>query len=328
MKNGTALPGIEMIKAILRPPRALDSTVKKFILLINPRRLLLIMAAAIFLVETLVMLILSEMPPISRGWEALLDSTILLVLLAPFYLYIYRPFWEESQRQSRQIRYLSQQLLTATEAESKRVAHEIHDQCGQTLTALQFGLQTLKNKMPATNQPAQFQADHLVLMAAQLGNELRDLTTRLRPVVLDQVGLIAALTWQIETFEKNYPDINLTARLLRKTDLEQRLAPAGEDAIFRICQESLTNIARHASASVVLMRVTLENGSVELKIEDNGVGFDLDKCLDHENGECGFGLLGMRERALMGGGSFRVRTAPGQGTTILASFPLTGEERS
>lgn len=324
MKDVTAL----MINAILRPPQALDRMLRKFILLINPRRLLLIMAATIFLVETLVMLILSEMPPISRGWEALLDSTILLVLLVPFYLYIYRPFWEERQRQERQIRFLSQRLLTATEAESKRVAHEIHDQCGQTLTALQFGLQTLKNKIPATNQPSQAQADHLVLMAAQLGNELRDLTTRLRPVVLDQVGLVAALTWQIETFQKNYPDISITARLLRKADLEQRLASAGEDAIFRICQESLTNIARHASASVVLMCLTLENGSVELKIEDNGIGFDLDKCLDQEDGECGFGLLGMRERALMGGGTFRISTAPGEGTSIRASFPLTGEGRS
>lgn len=324
MKDVTAL----MIKAILRPPKALDRKLRKLILLINPRRLLLIMAAAIFLVETLVMFLLSEMPPISRGWEALLDSTILLVLLAPFYLYIYRPFWEERQRQEHQIRFLSQRLLTATEEESKRVAHEIHDQCGQTLTALQFGLQTLKNKIHETNQPALAQADHLVRIVTQLSDEMRDLTTRLRPVVLDQVGLIAALTWQIETFQKSYPDINITARLLRKADLERRLSSAGEDAIFRICQESLTNIARHASASVVQMRLTLENGSVELKIEDNGVGFDLDKCLDHEDGECGFGLLGMRERALMGGGSFHIRTAPGQGTSILSSFPLTGEERA
>ena len=316
-----------MIKTIWSFPLTLNALSKKFILLISPRRLLLIMASAIFAVETLVMLILSEMPPLSRGWEALLDSTILLVLLVPFYLYIYRPFWEERQRQERRVRYLSQKLLTATEAESKRVAHEIHDQCGQTVTALQFGLQTLKNKLSAEDTATLAQADHLVQIAAQMSNEMRDLTTRLRPVVLDQIGLVAALSWQIETFRKNYPDIKLMARLLRKADLDQRLAPASEDALFRICQEALTNIARHAAASIVQVRLTLEQEGVELKIEDNGVGFDLDKCLDHEDGECGFGLLGMQERALMGEGSFHISTAPGQGTCILASFPLAGEEK-
>ncbi len=314
-----------MIKTFLRSPLTLNHLLKKFILLINPRILLIIMATAIFLVETLVMFILNEIPPVSRGLEALLDSTILLLLLTPFYLYIYRPFWEQRQRQERQIRSLSKQLLIATEVESKRIAHEIHDQCGQTLTALQFGLQTLKNKIPANDASSLAQTDYLVQVVAQMSEELRDLTTRLRPVVLDQVGLIAALTWQIETFEKNFSDINIKARLVRRADLAGKLDSNIEDAIFRICQEALTNIARHASATEVLLCLTLEGGRMELKIEDNGVGFELDKCLEHEDGECGFGLLGMRERALMGEGRFNISSAPGQGTRILASFPLLEE---
>jgi signal transduction histidine kinase len=292
-----------MIKTFLLFPLTLNHLLKKFVLLINPRILLIIMATAIFLVETLVMFILNEMPPISRGLEAILDSTILLLLLTPFYLYIYRPFWDERQRKERQIRYLSQQLLIATEAESKRIAHEIHDQCGQTLTALQFGLQTLKKQIPAKDASSLAQTDKLV-----------------------QVGLIAALTWQIETFQKNFPGINITARLIRKSDLAGKFSSNVEDAIFRICQEALTNIARHASATVVLLYLTLEGRRMELKIEDNGVGFELDRCLEQEDGKCGFGLLGMRERALMGEGRFNISTAPGQGTSILASFPLTEEQ--
>ncbi len=315
-----------MIKTILRSPLTLNHLLKKFILLINPRILLIIIATAIFLVETLVMFILNEIPPISRGMEALLDSTILLLLLTPFYLYIYRPFWEERQRRERQIRYLSQQLLIATEAESKRIAHEIHDQCGQTLTALQFGLQTLKKKIPAKDASSLAQSDYLVQIVAQLGDELRDLTTRLRPAVLDQIGLIAALTWQIETFQKNFPDINFSSRLVRRADLAGKLGSTVEDVIFRICQESLTNIARHASATDVLLCLTLEGRRLELKIEDNGVGFELNRCLEQEDGECGFGLLGMRERALMGEGRFNISTAPGQGTRILVSFPLPEEQ--
>ena len=310
-----------MLKTTINLPLTLNGLLKELVFRISPKAMMVIMAMVIFLVEALVMVILSEIPPLEKELEALLDSTILLLLLTPFYMYIYRPFWAERQKQARQIRFLSQELLTATEEESKRIAHEIHDQCGQTLTALQFGIQALK-KMIATRDPSSLsQAESLEQIAGILSNELRSLTTRLRPPILDEAGLISAIDWQVQTFRKNFPDITITDQLLRKSDLNLRLSSTTEDAIYRICQEALTNIARHASATEVQLAMVRSNKTIELKIEDNGRGFDLDRCLEQTDGACGIGLLGMRERALMVGGRFQIVTKAGEGTAILAVFP-------
>ena len=314
-----------MLKQILQNHAALNASLKNLVLRMRPKNLLVVMALVIFVVETLVMFILSEIPPLSRGWEAILDSSILLLLLTPFYLYIYRPFWEERQKQSRQIRFLSQQLLTATDEESKRIAHEIHDQCGQTLTALQFGLQSLKRLITDCDPKALERTEYLEKAACQLSGELRSLTKRLRPAILDQAGLLAALNSQAEEFRQNYPGITVTSRFFQKADLPQRLPSQTEDAIYRICQEALTNIARHASATEVSLSLSLENRCLQLEIADNGSGFDLAGCLDRQEGACGIGLLGMRERAAMVGGQLKIISRPGQGTTISASFPTNME---
>lgn len=314
-----------MLKQTLQNHATENSSLKNLVLRIRPKNLLVVMASVIFIVETLVMFILSEIPPISRGWEAILDSSILLLLLTPFYLYIYRPFWEERQKQSRQIRFLSQQLLTATDEESKRIAHEIHDQCGQTLTALQFGLQSLKKLIVDCDPKALRRTEYLEKAACQLSEELRSLTKRLRPAILDQAGLVAALNSQAEEFRQNYPDITVTNRFFQKAELPQRLPSQTEDAIYRICQEALTNIARHASATEIFLSLSLKNRLLQLEILDNGSGFDLADCLDQQEGVCGVGLLGMRERALMVGGQLKIISRPGEGTKISASFPTNME---
>jgi len=311
-----------MIRTTLRLPFNLNRLLKELIFRISPKMLLVVMALVIFLVETFIMFVLREVPPLPRTLEALLDSTVLLCLLTPFYQYIYKPFWDERQKQMLQIRFLSQQLLNATEEESKRIAHAIHDQCGQTLTALQFGLQTLKKLISAENQEARLRTNHLEQVASQLSDEFRDLTSRLRPAILDEAGLIPALSWQVKEFRRNYPGINLTEHLLPKAEFPHPLDSMAEEAIFRICQEALTNIVRHARATEVQITLQFENSKLELKIEDNGAGFDLDSCLEQKNRACGVGLLGMRERALMVGGYFRIISRPGLGTAILASFPV------
>lgn len=311
-----------MIKTSLRIPLTLNSLLKELVFKISPGAILIIMATSIFLVEAFVMFILSEIPPLPRNIEAILDSTILICLLTPFYLYIYKPFWKEHQKQSQQIRFLSQQLLSATEEESKRIAHEIHDQCGQTLTALQFGIQTLRRLISNRTQEALEKVDDLEQIASKLSGELRELTSRLRPPILDQAGLVSALNWQIDEFKKNYPSITINKRLFRKTDLPRRVASVTEDAIYRICQEAFTNIARHASATEIDFSLIFENNTLELKIEDNGSGFNIASCLEREDGSCGIGILGMRERTLMVGGRYEIISQPGKGTAILASFQV------
>jgi len=296
-------------------------------MILSPRQLLVVIAVGIFIFEALIMLFLGSIPRFSREVEALIDSSVLLLLLTPLYYYVYRPFWEERQQYQRQIQYLSQQLLKATEEERKRITHELHDQCGQTMTALQFGMQALKKRLNNTGPEVTDQIDHLVGVTAQLAGEIRELTTRLRPAVLDELGLFAALRWQIEEFCGNFPDIKLKSRMFRESDLEQRLEPQVEDALYRICQEALTNIVRHARASEVTFRLWQENHFLFLSVADNGIGFDLDQCWLHHQGACGIGLLGMRERAANLGGTLQINSQPGKGTTIQVSFPMLKESK-
>lgn len=291
---------------------------------LSPRSILVAMTLSIFAVELIVMLLLSELPPLSRWLESLLDATVLIVFLSPFYIFVYRPFWNERQQYERQISYLSRNLLTAAEEERKRVTHELHDECGQTLTALQFGIQTLKRRLPADAGDCSTQVDRLIEVAAQLGDELRKVTTQLRPSALDEFGLHIALRWLMQEFSESYPGVEMDVRLFRETDLEERLPSTVEDAIYRVCQEALTNVARYSLASKVQIRLMLVNSQVVLQIQDNGQGFDLNEFWKKKSGCQGIGLLGMRERTGNLHGSFGILSAPGEGTSIEAIFPLTG----
>lgn len=297
---------------------------QKRVIDLTPRNMQIVMVLSIFASELVVMLLLSEMPQLNRWVESLLDASILLLLLSPFYFLVYRPFWSERQRHERQISYLSGQLLTAAEEERRRVTHELHDQCGQTLTALQFGIQTVKRKLPEEAEECRSQVDRLIEVAAQLADELRRVTTQLRPSALDEFGLHLALRSLVKEYSESYPEIALEVRLFRETDLQERLAPAVEDALYRVCQEALTNIARYAAADQVTLRLSLHGRQIALLIEDNGRGFDLEEFWQKRSGFQGIGLLGMRERIRSLGGKFEVRSSPGQGTRIEALLPLLG----
>jgi signal transduction histidine kinase len=288
---------------------------------VPPKLMLLIMAAAIFAAEALVMVMLG-MLEIQDYWvETLLDSSSLLVLLTPVYLFFYRPFWKAQKQHEGQIRYLSQQLMKSVEEERKRITSELHDQSGQTLTALQFGLQTLKRCLPAGNPDCRELAEKLIVQTSQLSDNLRAFASRLRPETLDHLGLIAALEVEFREFTKNYgQQIELDQRLVRKSDLESAIDGAGELAIYRICQESLTNIVKHAKATSVKIQLLLADKDVILMIADNGIGFDLEKYWAGRQ-TMGIGLLGMRERVCLLGGSFDIQSARDQGTQLKVVLP-------
>ena len=129
------------------------------------------------------------LPNISGVVEGVLDATILLVLLSPLYLLFYRPFWQEHQNFSREVKHLSRKLMKTAEDERKRISHDLHDQCGQTLTALQFGFDALRRSLPESCDESKTQIKELSGILSQLGNELREVTHRLRPDLLDQLGL-------------------------------------------------------------------------------------------------------------------------------------------
>ena len=291
---------------------------------VPPKMMLLIMAVAIFTAEVLVMVMLG-MLDLEEYWvETLLDSTSLLLILTPVYLFFYRPFWVAQKQHEKQIQYLSQQLLKSAEEERKRITSELHDHSGQALTALQFGLQTLKRCMSKEDGDCNRLTDNLIEQTSQLSDDLRSFASRLRPETLDQLGLVSALEVEFKDFSSTYRHIELEHRLVRKEDLAGRLSGAKELAIYRVCQEALTNIVKYAEARQVKIELQLADQKIILQVEDDGVGFDVNKYWFNKR-VGGIGLLGMRERISQLKGRFTIDSAPGEGTLLTVELPLAKE---
>ena len=144
---------------------------------------------------------------------------------------------------------------------------------------------------------------------------VRRIATDLRPSILDDLGLIAAIEWQSQEFERR----SGISTEFKSTVNEFKHSSAIAIGLFRICQESLTNVARHAGADRIRISLQEENEYILLKIEDNGKGFEIQKTGDKKT----LGLLGMKERTLMMGGEFRIESSPGKGTTLFVTVPVS-----
>lgn len=224
------------------------------------------------------------------------------------------------EKSYQEIRQLASHLQDVREEERACIAREIHDELGQQLTGLKMDLSWI-GKRKIVQEDIEVRQKVLTVMSLLDTTimTVRRIATDLRPSVLDDLGLIAAIEWQSEEFEKR-SGISTT---FISTMEECRYSSMISIGLFRICQESLTNVARHANASRV--RISLEeqgNANILLKIEDNGKGFDVGKIGEKKT----LGLLGMRERTLMMGGQFRMESQTGRGTTLFVTVPLTANE--
>lgn len=226
----------------------------------------------------------------------------------------------ELEKAHRRARALSRQLVHLREAERTRMAREIHDELGQSLSGLKMDVAWLQRRL------AEFGGDkaalnsiseRLKLMSEAIDGTVvitRRICTELRPGVLDDLGLVAAVEWQAQEFEKRS---NLEVGL----DLPDQPVPLPEapaTAAFRIFQEVLTNTARHAQASRVQVRLTTDPRELRMVVEDDGKGFDEARCQESQT----LGLLGMRERAAAVGGRLQIHSRPGQGTRVELQLPL------
>ncbi len=229
----------------------------------------------------------------------------------------YSELLEQSDRLQEQLRQLSRQILTAQEEERREISRELHDVIAQTLTGINVRLAAL-SKEAAINTKG---LDRNIARTQRLVEKSVDIVHRfareLRPAVLDDLGLIPAL----HSFMKNF-----TTRTGVRTHLKafagiEELDTARRTVMFRVAQEALTNVARHAQASRVEVSIQKLPDGVCMKIKDDGKSFQVERTL-HANGGKRLGLLGMRERMEMVGGKFGVESAPGQGTTITAQIPF------
>ena len=218
---------------------------------------------------------------------------------------------------------LAAQVIMAQEEERRRVARELHDEAGQAITAVIIGLERGLASMPEVYaadlpiQPRQL-ISNLRDLAAQTLDEVRKLALELRPSVLDDLGLAAALRQYVRSTEER-SGVAAQLTLVGWDEAAARLPPEVETALFRIAQEALTNVIRHAQASAVQVRLRREPGAVSLEVRDDGVG--LKAVPPSEAGEH-LGMFGMRERARLLRGEFHVRPVSPRGTLVQVNIPL------
>jgi signal transduction histidine kinase len=225
----------------------------------------------------------------------------------------------EVHESRQQLRELSASLQAVREEEKTRIARELHDELGQALTGLKMDLAQIVGMLGPEQIDIARRADTMRSLIESTVASVRRLATELRPLMLDDLGLVATMGWLANDFSKRTGiavDVHLP-----EPDFE-----AGPDlctALFRVLQESLTNVARHAHASQVRISLTEADGVVRLEVHDDGKGIDPAP----PGGRKSFGLLGMRERAAMLGGNVTINSNPGAGTSVLLAIPRSGEPR-
>lgn len=224
---------------------------------------------------------------------------------------------KEIQDSREQLLALSAYQQTLREEERKHIALEIHDELGQSLTGLKMGVHLLNRQIKDSCHPGADSLDSKIkdlmdLIDNTIGT-VRRIATELRPPILDDLGLVAALEWQLGEFQRRaFISCKITSSI-ENIELRDDVAIT----IFRIFQESLTNIMRHADANSITVNLEEKNGELVLRVEDNGKGIE-----DETSGGKSLGLLGMRERARQIGGQLKVFKTGERGTTILLTAPL------
>jgi len=219
---------------------------------------------------------------------------------------------QDVQRHEKVLSKLLHRVVGAQETERKRIARDLHDATGQSLTAIGLGLRGVESLVDKRLDTAKLHIQQLRQYNASAIRELRRIIADLRPSQLDDLGLDAALHWYAKHIQKEYEisvqlDIQYSAASL----------PADyETEIFRITQEALSNVTKHAAAESVMIRLTEHENYIELLVVDDGIGFSLSKVLHGTDTQKGWGLLGMKERAQLLGGHCIIESSPAQGTTV------------
>jgi len=220
---------------------------------------------------------------------------------------------EEELRTSRErLRALAAYLQSVREEERSRIARELHDEIGQALTGIKLVLERSIREQSASVQANLTQA---LVVANELIGRVRDLSLELRPAMLDDLGLLAALRWH---FERYTSQVNIKVDFNQAGLERRRFQPEIETAAYRIVQEALTNVARHAKVERAEVNIRADDSMLRIEVRDAGIGFPSGSVITSNTG----GLSGMRERATMLGGQVIVDSAPGGGTLLTAELPL------
>jgi PAS domain S-box-containing protein len=222
---------------------------------------------------------------------------------------------EELEEANHQLRVLSRQLFHLQEEERRHLARELHDEIGQNLTAAKINLEIIAPDVPAK---VAGRLEDSVQLLDRLLVQVRHLSLELRPALLDELGLVPTLRWLVEQQAQR---AGLRTEFYAPEPFE-KLSAEIQTAGFRIAQEAITNVLRHAKAQMVGVHLEIDGGQLRMKIVDDGNGFELAEVERRAHEGRGFGLMGMRERAVLVGGRLRITSSPNQGTSIEVSLPL------
>ncbi len=229
----------------------------------------------------------------------------------------------ELKESEHRLRLLSSQVLMAQEKERKRISQELHDGIGQYLSAIKYRVEHLiLTQSDEKGSPGDKPTLEKVIPVIQGAiEEIRRICMDLRPSTLDDLGILATISWFCREFQATYSGVLIKQKIQVE---EQEIPPLLKIVIFRIVQEALNNIGKHSKAGQISLNLTRKGRHLNLDIRDNGGGFDLKKPYSSENSNRGMGLAGMKERAKLSGGALTIHSQPGKGTRIQAVW-LLGE---
>jgi signal transduction histidine kinase len=212
------------------------------------------------------------------------------------------------------VRRLTAHLQNIREEERAGIAREIHDVLGQQLTVMKMDVSWLNRKIETEDPGIKSRIGNMLQSLNEIVKTIRRISSELRPSILDDLGLVPAMEWHLKEFE-NRSGIRST---LHTDTITHNLNNAAKTALFRILQESLTNVAKHSQATEIVIRLEENADDVKLTIEDNGAGFEPENIKEKRT----LGLLGMNERASMIGGRYEIQSSPGKGTVVRVSIPV------
>jgi len=226
---------------------------------------------------------------------------------------------KQVQQANERLKFLTRELINSQEEERKRISRELHDELGQALTAITLDLKIIERALdPETDQVIAQRISETRVIADEIDQKISELALDLRPSLLDDLGLIPTINWYVERYAKR-AEVEIK---LEVNDQEKRLSSEIETALYRIIQEALTNVARHARAKKVKLRLDQQPETVTLTIEDDGRGFDLDELQNTGSSPQGLGLTGMKDRLSLLGGRLDIQSKPGEGTRIEIEIPF------
>ncbi len=213
---------------------------------------------------------------------------------------------------------LTAQLLAAQDDERRRISMELHDELGQDLTYLKFQMGLLSEEMSQANVLTATDLSSLLIQVDELIEKVRRITQEMSPVVLEELGLSSAIRFQMELFSERFQQVRATMEI---DEIDHLFSPPAQLHIFRIVQESLTNIIKHAEASGVSVSVKRQGDRVAIVVSDNGKGFDMQPALEN-NFQRGVGIRAIEERLRLLGGSLDIWSQQGSGTRFTYNIPI------